>query len=286
MTQLYGWAIKIDWLGADHTYVTSSDGGKWGCWGRDSGGKTICSGTGSSRMANCLSQTSSHAGIIYGVSGVCHQTANRILYPAGAIVSGALGYWASVMMYGTYGTAADSFLMEWELRKARCKGVSGGLGLQERAIVLKTSAKAIKELVQEDGIDDYIAKVNGLYAKKVQKMSLFALDTAEKTDFLAQELELMADYRLGTKKDSNKITALQKLQSDLLREKEDLNGALIGKDISASQYAERVNVLMMKFMEESGTQLGGEAHTKLFGMAPDTVFQIVDAKILANYHKE
>jgi len=286
MAKLYGHAVKISWLGADHTYVTSSDGGKWGCWGRDSGGREICSGTGSSKRANCLSQSSSHAGIIYGVTGVCHQTANRILYPAAAVVSRASGYWASIIMYGTYGTPNAAALIEWEVRKARCKKQSGDLGLKDRAIVFKTRAKAIKEPTIEHGINDYLDKVNAIYVKEANKMRITELDTAEKIDFLTQELELMVDFKLGAAKDSKKIKALQNLQSSLLHKKEGLDGALIGKDISAGHYAEQVNVLMMKFMEESNAQLGKEAHTKLFGMAPDTVFQIVDAKILTNYHKE
>ena len=95
MATLTGYAVKISWLGADHTYVRSSVGNKWGCWGRDSGGKAICSGSGSASVANCISQPWSTAGLVYGVTGVCHQTANRILYPARAIVSKASGYWAS-----------------------------------------------------------------------------------------------------------------------------------------------------------------------------------------------
>ncbi len=85
---------------------------------------------------------------------------------------------------------------------------------------------------------------------------------------------------------TSQIDMLQDIQHTLLHKKEGLDNALIGKDISAGHYAEQVNILMMKFMEESGAQLGKEAHTKLFGMAPDSVFQIVDTKILANYHKE
>lgn len=286
MAGLYGWAIKISWLGADHTYVTDGDGGVWGCWGRSSGGRKMCSGAGSSKRANCLSQSSSHAGIIYGVTGVCHQTANRILYPARVVVSRASGYWASVTMYGTYGTHNVASLIEWEARKARCNKVSGDLGLKALAVAPKAGAKAIKEPAPEPGIKAYLDKVDAIYVKQAGEMKMSALPVAKKTKFLAQELELMADYRLGAAKDLKKITALQKFQGSILHEKEGLDEALIGKDISAGEYAQKVNGLMAKFMKESGAQLGREAHTKMFGMAPDAVFQIVDAKILAKYHKE
>jgi len=286
MAKLHGRAIKISRLGADHTYVTSSDGGKWGCWGRSSGGRKICSGTGSSKRANCLSQSSSHAGIIYGVTGVCHQTANRILYPARVVVSRASGYWASVTMYGTYGTCSIASLAEWEIRKNRCNKVSGDLGIKALAVAPKAGIKAIKEPTPEPGINAYLDKVDSIYVKHTSEMKMSALHTGKKTDFLAQELELLFDYRLGAAKDSKKITTLQKLQGSILHEKEGFDWALIGRDISVAEYAQKVNGLMAKFMKESGAQLGREAHTEVFGMAPDTVFKIVDPKILAKYHKE
>lgn len=88
---------------ADHTYVESSNGHVWPCWGRHSGGIRICTGTGNTDQADCLSQPNSQAGISYGVTGVCHQTANRILYPSGQTVSGARGYRGSIFAWGTYG---------------------------------------------------------------------------------------------------------------------------------------------------------------------------------------
>lgn len=286
MAKLYGWAIKINWLGADHTYVTSSDGGKWGCWGRSSGGRKISSGTGSSKRANCLSQSSSHAGIIYGVTGVCHQTANRILYPARVVVSRASGYWASVTMYGTYGTHSIVSLAEWEIRKTRCNKVSDDFGIKALAAAPKAGIKAINEPTAESGMKAYLDKVDSIYAKQTSEMKMSAVPMAQKTDFLAQELELLFDYRLGAAKDSKKITTLQKLQSSILHEKEGFDEALIGRDISVEEYAQKVNGLMAKFMKESGAQLGREAHTKVFGMTPDTVFKIVDPKIIAKHHKE
>lgn len=90
-------------LKADHTYVTSSHGHVWPCWGRSSGGKLICKGIGDTDLADCLAGPDSTAGIIYGVTGVCHQTANRILYPANTTVSPADGYLGSFYAWRTYG---------------------------------------------------------------------------------------------------------------------------------------------------------------------------------------
>ena len=95
----------------DHTYVTSDDAfGPWGCFGRSAGGHSVSSAQGSSACADCLSKPSNllatpplYAGLRYGVTGVCHQAANRILRPAGITVAGVLGYGASVFLYGPYG---------------------------------------------------------------------------------------------------------------------------------------------------------------------------------------
>jgi hypothetical protein len=101
---LTGFAIRIVALPFwDHTYVTSSLGHIWACWGRSAAGTQICTGVGNVDQAYCLSQPNSEAGITYGLTGVCHQTANRILYPSGQTVSGARGYRASVYFWGAYG---------------------------------------------------------------------------------------------------------------------------------------------------------------------------------------
>src|ERR1700738_4941091 len=83
MATLIGHSIPTLWGAADHTYVTCQGGYAWPGWGRSAGGSTICAGAGSSANANCISQPSSTAGLVYGITGVCHQTANRILWPAG-----------------------------------------------------------------------------------------------------------------------------------------------------------------------------------------------------------
>lgn len=279
MTQLNGYAIKISWLGADHTYVTSSDGYAWPCWGRQSGGRMICSGTGSSNQANCISQTDSYAGIIYGVTGVCHQTANRILYPARVVVSNASGYWASIILYGTYGTSNLPALVEWEARKARCSTVSGDMGTTAQAAAPKSAPV-------DEALRDYLDKVDAIYAKHTRTITLAAPPPGTtEIDFLAQELELLVDYRLGTEKAVNKVAALRDLQADVLREKQGYDQALISKKLTTEQYAQKVNGLMAKLMEKSAALLGKDAHTKLFGIAPGVSFGIVDPKILAKHHQ-
>jgi hypothetical protein len=90
---------------ADHTYVECSTGAKaWSCWGRKIRGTFLRCAVGSTKRADDIAGPNDKAGIkCYLINGVCHQAANRILLPAGIMVTGARGYSVSHAMFGTYG---------------------------------------------------------------------------------------------------------------------------------------------------------------------------------------
>ena len=285
MAQLNGFAIVISWLGADHTYVTSSDGYVWPCWGRSSGGRMISSGNGSSAQANCLSQTDSHAGIIYGVTGVCHQTANRILWPSRTTVSRASGYWASTLLYGVYGTMGVPQLLEWEARKERCSSVSGD---RQIAAALPASIRAATEKAvapQPAAEREFLDKIDTLYAPYVKTMTIAKLTEMKPVDFLAKELDLIADYKLGADKNPEQISSLQHIQSDALKEKANLAMALNNRTINGEEYASKVNDLFGTMLNQFSKTIDRETYVKLLDIKPGVTFSIVDPKIMAKMHK-
>jgi hypothetical protein len=96
---------------ADHTYVRCGTGGKaWSCWGGKTGGTVLCSGTGSTNQADAIAGANERAGVTcYLINGVCHQAANRILFPAGILVTGARGYGVSSAIFGPYGRPRGPF---------------------------------------------------------------------------------------------------------------------------------------------------------------------------------
>jgi hypothetical protein len=101
---LTGFAIPaLNFPGGDHTYVASSNGHAWGCHGRAMGGVAICTGSGNVDQADCLATPQHTAGIRYGISGVCHQAANRILWPSRMTVAMARGARGSFFTWGVYG---------------------------------------------------------------------------------------------------------------------------------------------------------------------------------------
>jgi hypothetical protein len=285
MAQLNGFAIDIGWLKADHTYVTSSDGYVWPCWGRSAGGKRICSGQGSSARANCLSQPGSTAGIIYGLSGVCHQTANRILFPAGAIVSAAKGYWASTLLYGVYGTSSVPALIEWEARKLRCSSVSG-----DRAVALGLSKKAATAEAQPlapkpPGERAFLDKLDKLHAQHASAKTIMALGKTSPSDLVAKEFNLIADYRLGTAKKPAQITTIRKAQAAAMKEFQALVLALNSRKLTGEDFATKVNALFATLLAKCAGTLNEEQYAKLFDVKPGDEVGIVDPKIMAQAHK-
>lgn len=271
MAVLYGWSLS-SFYGVDHTYVTSSDGHIWNCWGRSSGGTIICSGEAIPGIADCISQKKSRAGLIYGITGVCHQTANRILLPAGCIVSKAKNYWITAFVYGTYGVRFPSSLLSFNKRIARCSQETTGL-----------PENLTLEGFRGDSERLYLQRINSMYN---HYMSMYRDINAlqEKdivTTFLHNELRLTMDYRLGNENNVNNANKLINYQSELLQEKKPLDDALLKKSLSTLQYARRINDLVNGTFKEISKVLGDQNYAKLFGLAPHLQLEIIDPEIMA-----
>jgi hypothetical protein len=104
-------AGRSGWNG--NTYVPPTI--KWK--GQDVTGRELSSAPGESSQAQCMGGSEgsfagipTYAGIIYGVHGVCHQMANRVMLTAGTVVSKATGFPESSFTYGIYGTTIPRFV--------------------------------------------------------------------------------------------------------------------------------------------------------------------------------
>lgn len=267
MSILKGYAVATGIIpGADHTYVKSDNPAfSWGCWGRDSGGKEICSGSGYASVADCISQPSSHAGIIYAVTGVCHQTANRILFPAEVVVSEAGGYKVSVATYGTYGTD----LFEWTGRLKKCEDAN--------AKRLSESPEIDTQRAPPESV--YLQKVIGIYSK------------AERTDekygisLLGKELQLMMEFRLGGTLDLEEASLAIQHQANFLDIKHEMDQDFLGEKISIEKYVQEVNENIGDFLRQLAEVLGKDQFYKVFGLAPPTgSFALVDLEIAKRAH--
>lgn len=119
---------------ADHTYAiaTNAQGAQliWRCGGDYEGGHSLGKGKGNADLCDCLScrtcdeekELGGLARIRYAIDGVCHQAANRILYPAAMEVTKARAYAVSHHLYGRLGLLAPDHIGElrWAELTRRC----------------------------------------------------------------------------------------------------------------------------------------------------------------------
>ncbi len=307
LSLLIGYKISTGFLGTDHTYVTSDKPfHAWPCWGRESGGEEICRGYGKFSVADCISQPNSWAGIVYLVTGVCHQTANRILYPAGVTVSKAGGYWASHLAYGTYGTTA----LEFFARLAICKA--------QLPIPVLNSEVSIKSLdmdmrVLSSSIDEpekaYLQKIVALYTEHMQASPSFssatmseessslqksklesfssAITNEERYSFLGKELELMMEFRLGDNLDPQITKLILKQQSDFLKEKGKMDLEFDNADFSIEKYVKELNDLFGDLLVILPDILGKDVYEKIFDLPPlEKDFVLADPDIAVKTYKQ
>lgn len=240
-----------------------------------------CQGNGNVTMANCISQPNSWAGIIYGVTGVCHQTANRILYPARVTVSKAGGYWASTLAYGVYGTPAS--ITEWFARLAACSLVSSDITFI-RALEMDTRSQVLS---QEDTEKAYLKKVLALYSETMQTPQTFRAEVNEDESYslIGKELELMMEFRLGRSLDAQITKSILKQQYDFLKEKHEMEYNLYSTDLSVEKHVKEMNDFFGDTLRRIAEILEKDQFEKIFGLTPpDGSFSLIDPKIAVKVH--
>lgn len=247
---LKGYAVHIDSLPVlgdsldlDHTYVHaqvigSDDLIKFGCWGRDDGGKEICSGKGNVGHACKIAGDNGTAGIAYAITGVCHQTSNRILYPAGVIISDAKGYALSSAIYGTYGLS------------------------RFKPNVLPCSRDG-----EDNSYFNAIQKIHARYSDvewTIQELAAFRYE------------EFVALYEDRTKKkfNLNKDTVTSILLSTI-EEKAVLDEKLENQKLDFSEYTKNINSLGEKVLEKFAVILSEEDYVALFGEPKGKAMRLV-----------
>ncbi len=309
--------ISID-TGLDHTYVKSDNPSyTWPCWGGSSDGKVICQGKGDFSIAKHISQASPQigngtAGIIYGVTGVCHQTANRILYPARVIVSKARGYKLSYLAYGTYGLDSLNFFKWLEGFLDRLFEVSSKAVDPADTALLSTPVKMdieVQSHSKDDMEESYIQKVVSLYTEQMQTSPGFnarvmskdsstiqgrgfesfnSMVMNEKNTFLlGKEFELMMESRLGGNLDPKITELVLKQQSNFLKEKGKMDLEFYSTDFNIEKYVKEVNDLFGDLLVNLPDILGKDEYEKIFDLSPlDKGFVLIDPDMAVNAHKQ
>lgn len=270
--RLHAWANPITIGGlrfADHTWVTTYQAPShcpplpnfWYSWGgcHGSGPDTAARALGNQAAdlaaARCICapdledylptpDNPAHGGIdIYGISGVCHQLSNRILWAtrgggaAPIIVSDALGYGVSRFLYGTYGVNAA----EWGARVLRCT-----------APIPPSPAPGTPVAA--------------------------AMAVAHTYNFDA-DLAAMLDGRLGKEFPRAKAVRIQQVRARLLLAKAPLDRAVRSGELPPARFANDVNDLVNQHLRDAAEILTPVEYERLFGLPKGVRIGIVDPTI-------
>jgi hypothetical protein len=231
-----------------HTYVRSSCGASWGCWGGNTGGSSVCSGSGSSIEADCISKGG--AGIQYGDNGVCHQTANRILAPANAIIPPTFQQVrGTYFLYGQlgYNLPNQSQADRWPDRKVACSSSGGPAGAA-------------------GGPSGPSLGSGRFYAFSVGSTNLMNLTTigGDQPDRRSELLWLLSES-LGHPVDDQTLEGLAEMQAWLQSQQRELVRLIMSNEINRETYLSRLDDALRAAADRGETLLGHDDFHKVFG---------------------
>jgi hypothetical protein len=221
----------------------------------------ICSGIGDSSIADCLSQPNSHAGIRYLITGVCHQTANRILHPAGFTVAGTQGYLVSHLAYGTYG------LGRWpELSRCVPPGTVLAVGS-----AIAPSASGVRN--PSVGI--------GVYHSTAGTTAVATEEDSNVAEFTA-----LIETKLGHPVEQPTLDRVMVIQADLRRIQVQLTRWLDTGEITPDQYFEMFVGALRSSMNECRGVLGDQRFKAVFGKLGKHPEQLADRDAFMSQFQE
>jgi hypothetical protein len=264
---------------ADHTYVMCSTGGKaWACWGNKTGGSFLRSGSGSTNQADAIAEPNEHAGVTcYLINGVCHQAANRILFPAGIFVTGARGYGLSSVIYGTYGRFRGP-LGTCKAPFNRHAGVTGDLP-QCLTPSLGTTAA---DLTQSFDEKRYFERVSAAYSEATTLWSQNeGRSDADLVDFMIQLFDYQIEYNLGDKLDQQRFDRLRDFRVSAERSRIHIETKIAGRKMSVSEFVARSDLQAISLQKSAARVLKPDEYEALFNLKYGELVGLADPAIVA-----
>ena len=199
------------------------------------------------------------------MTGVCHQIANRILYPAGILVDQARGYNRSFRFYDDYG--ADLGLGAYWPQLARCDYEIYGPSLQEDAAVFVAVESAAFEV---DGLREpeaaYVMENDPFVERSVRRMNL------------------LLDRALGHRLDPGVRARVEQIAAATAARQRELVLAFENHEITPETYLDAFNELVATDFRRLDEVLGRDAFLAVFGEPPDVAAKIIDPKAFAAAH--
>ncbi len=220
-------------------------------------------------------------GIAYAVNGVCHQIANRMLYPHGRIVSRATGYWLSVSVFGTYGTNVPP--TSWLASSGIASAVAESASIDWHSRLTHghrhpdDAACGIAEHRHSEIA--YLHQVRSLYAEADANVLLKRHGNI--LELHTRELEIMFEYRLGPTVGRGELRRLRELHRAYLSQRPealapDSSGRLDGAALAAA-----INHHVQQFSADVAGILGADSYERLYDSPPDLKIDLVNPAILA-----
>lgn len=285
---------------ADHTYVECSNGRfGWSCWGGKDGGQALRHGTGSTIRANAIATPNERAGITcYLINGVCHQAANRILFPAKILVKGAKGYCVSEAMFGPYGRPRGPMGLcvapfeKHPKKSGDLKECKDQPKADDSLIMSKVASFSPNNSPSNSGDIRYINKVTKLYDridKEVPSIMGFKRPQEMLDQLYKFQLDIfseMINYRIAP--DFSESTSGQSLKSQ--REQTELRtyereNAFVHGDLDTEEFVQCINDDTKAFQDEVANILSEEKYQALLDITRDERIVLGDPEIAVRVYK-
>jgi hypothetical protein len=269
---------KLAFGAADHTYVMCSTGLRaWGCWGGKTGGTVLCSGPGSTHQADAIAEPNEHAGVTcYLVNGVCHQAANRVLFPAGLLVTGARGYGLSSFMFGTFGRLTGPF-GTCSAPFDKHTGITGDLPACLPPALPATSAQHDARLPHEIG---YFNRVSLAYEKAPPAtLRRGPEDERSLIDFMVELSDYHIEFKLGNRL-GERQGRFRDIRADTEKSRINLENGFAQRDMSVMEFVARFNLQTIAFQKQAAGLLGREEYEALFDVKYGEFIVLADPEII------
>lgn len=270
---------------ADHTYIKSGMGRKaWGCWGGKIGGAELRRGTGSTKQADAIAEPDERAGIkCYLINGVCHQAANRILFPAGMTIRGARGYDVSEALFGTYGrprgpigTCLSPFHKHADVTGELLECIEARM--TRKRVTRKVPALSADERKREE---KYINGVLAIYGKDERTLrSTRGLRGPDLADFQLKLFMYKAQYSLGSKIDKSLSAKLKDIRLSAEWSRMKIEDLFVNKEMTAGEFVNALNKETILFQEAAANALKADHYKLLFGLKPGDTVVLADPRIV------
>jgi hypothetical protein len=268
---------KLAFGAADHTYVMCGNGGKaWACWGGKTGGTVLRSGSGSTSQADAIAEPNERAGVTcYLINGVCHQAANRILFPAGIFVTGARGYGVSSALFGPYGRPRGP-LGTCRAPFNQHNGVSGDLP------ACVTPAGGIGSAAQGSSTQEstYFDRVSQAYGQ----VGPLGAELAERTegallDFMVQLFDYQIEFRLPDGVGDRRGQLLD-LRASTEKSRIDLENQFANREMPVMEFVLRSDLEAIAFQKQAAGVLKPDEYEALFDLKFGQVVVLADPEII------